>query len=316
MNRIIKEVLNNFINKNCINEINYVAKKSPITVCSIQDFITICTNLDINDSNVEKYYGQYCFIEIGSTRDRCVYDAYYTNGYEEWENDGEKYYNEGQFYFKDEHINVLKLEFDDNISVGEEGELTNVKLSSHELRQGIDYNKFPNYSKETFRYPNAKGFSMDMADKADEFIENNISNNPNVKFIIHCRMGQSRSGAMGYYIAKRLKLNIEDYLSEYEVEKSFTNKENGEIRNEKGSQFRLGVNRKGGIDTMNNRVSAFMNASRENKNGNSKNYSKYKKIGSGGKFSLDTKDSFHNDLKNYTGDKTNPKIFRSIKGYD
>ena len=31
---------------------------------------------------------------------------------------------------------------------------------------------------------------------------------------------------------------------------------------------------------MNNRVSAFMNASRENKNGNSKNYSKYKKIGS------------------------------------
>ena len=131
MNRIIKEVLNNFINKNCINEINYVAKKSPITVCSIQDFITICTNLDINDSNVEKYYGQYCFIEIGSTKDRCVYDAYYTNGYDEWENDGEKYYNEGQFYFKDEQINVLKLEFDDNISIGEEGELTNVKLSSH-----------------------------------------------------------------------------------------------------------------------------------------------------------------------------------------
>lgn len=316
MNKIIKEVIDNFINKNCINEINYIAKKSPITICGVKDFISICYNLNINDENVKKLYGQYCFIEIGSTKDRCVYDAYYTNGYEKWNNDGEKYYNEGQYYFKDEHINVLKLEFDDNISVGEEGELTNVKLSSDELRQGIDYNKFPNYSKETFRYPNAKAFSIEMADKANDFIENNINNNPNVKFIIHCRMGQSRSAAMGYYIAKRLKLNIEEYLSEYEVEKSFINKENGEVRNERGSQFRLGVNRKGGVDTMNNRVSAFMNASKQNREGNNKAYDKLKKIGNKGKFSLDSKDYFHNDLKSYTGDKNNPKIFRSIKGYE
>ena len=55
MKKIIKEVIDNYIKKNCINEINYVAKKSPITVCSIQDFITICTNLDINDSTYIDY---------------------------------------------------------------------------------------------------------------------------------------------------------------------------------------------------------------------------------------------------------------------
>ena len=116
MKQIIQEVINEYINKNCINEINYVAKNSPITICSLEDFIDICKSLNINDSNVEDYYGQYCFIEIGSTRDRCVYDAYLGDGYEQWDNDGNKFYNDGQFYFNNEHVNVLKLEFDDIIN--------------------------------------------------------------------------------------------------------------------------------------------------------------------------------------------------------
>lgn len=316
--KIIKDVIENFVKKECINEINYIAKKSPITICSLNDFITICQGLGVNDGNVEELYGNYCFIEIGSTKDRCVYDAYYTNGYDEWDNDGEKYYNEGQFYFKDEHVNVLKLEFDDNINISKENELTNVKLSPKEIRQNNDYKKMPKLDRGTFRYPNAKGFSIVMADQTNDFIENNLNQNPNVKFVIHCRMGQSRSGAMGYYLAKKLKLNIEEYLSEYEVDKTFINKNNDE-KVYKGSQFRLGVNRKGGGDTMNNRVSALMNASDENRRGNSKEYNKFKQQGEYGDFSLtqhNDAENFHQDLRKYIGDKNNPKIFRSVKGYN
>lgn len=53
-----------------MTEINHIATKSNITVASLMDFKSICTNLGINDSNVEKYIGEYCFIEIGSSLNR------------------------------------------------------------------------------------------------------------------------------------------------------------------------------------------------------------------------------------------------------
>lgn len=316
LDKIIKEAIDKQLRKKAINEISHIAKQSPITVCSLNDFITICKKLGVNDGNVENFRGEYCFIEIGSTQERCRYDAYYTNGYDEWNYDGDKYYKEGQYYFKDDHSNVLHLEFDDNISVGKNGELTNVALSPSELRQGADFQKYPNASVKGFKYQNAKGFSMAMAHQADDFIESNIEMNPNVKFVIHCRMGQSRSGAMGYYIAQRLKLDIQKYLSEYDVDYTYQNKDM-ETKNFKGSQFRLGVNRKGGVDTMNNRVSKMMSLANDKRNGiDSKEYDKISQQGEFGKFNLDTNDEFHRPLRDYTGDKNNPKIYRSIKGYN
>lgn len=297
-----------------LSEIKHIAEKSPITICSMDDFVEICHRLNVSDSNVEKYYGQFCFIEIGSTLERTRYDAYLTRGYERYGNDGDRYYREGQYYFKKEHPNVLKLEFDDNINIGD-GE-TSVVLSAGEIRNGADLSHLPNTTEKGFKYSGAKGFSIDMADRTNDFIEANLRVNPDVKFIIHCRMGQSRSAAMGYYIAKRIKVNIEDFLSEYETESTFIDNTNGKEVKFPTSQFRYGHNRKGGIDTMNNRVSAMMDASYRNRQGDSKDYEKYKRQGSGGKFSLPSNDSFHKELRDAAGNKENPRIYRSIKGFN
>lgn len=293
---------------------NTLAQNSNITIASLEDFETICQNLGINDSNVDDYDGQFCFIEIGSTLERCRYDAELTNGYDKWDNDGSRYYNEGQYYFKQEHPNVLHLEFDDNISIGKDGDVTAVALSPHEWRDGHDATKLPNVSSKGFKYAGAKGFSIEMAEQADDFIEDNIQKNPDIKFVIHCRAGQSRSAAMGYYIAKRLKLDIAKYLQEYDREYKYQDKE-GNIITANGSQFRFGHNRKGHMDTMNNRVSAMMDAVRTHRSGGKSNYDKYKKQGYSGSFSVAADDPFHQDLRNYAGTKDNPHVTRSIKGY-
>lgn len=297
-----------------LSEIKHIAERSPITICSMDDFVEICHKLNISDSNVEKYFGQFCFIEIGSTLERTRYDAYLTKGYEKYGNDGDRYYSEGQYYFKSGHPNVLKLEFDDNINIGDR--LTNVVLSKGEFRDGADLTHLPNTTGKGFKYAGAKGFSIELADRANDFIETNLQANPDVRFIIHCRMGQSRSAAMGYYIAKRIKANIEDFLSEYRTESIFTNNATGDETVFPTSQFRYGHNRKGGIDTMNNRVSAMMDASYRNRYGDTKDYDKYKKQGSGGKFSLPANDEFHKELRDAAGSKEKPKIYRSVKGFD
>lgn len=324
MDNIIKEVLETYIKKNCLNEINYVAKNSPITICSLEDFISICNSLNINDSNVEDFYGKYCFIEIGSTKDRCVYDAYLEDGYEKWNCDGNKFYEDGQFYFKSEHINVLKLEFDDiiNNEKNKKG-LTTIMLSPKEVRQGIDYNFLPNIGKSSknrskFSYPNAKAFSMELAERSDEFIENNIANNLDVKFIIHCRQGRSRSAAMGYYIAKRLKIDINKYFAEYEQDKTYVNDEDmNDIRTVRSSQFRLGSNGDGKFNRMNHRVSTMMNAANAKRNGNDELFNRYNVIGDEGEMIGNVKadKSFYDDLNNYMGDKNNPRIYNKLKGY-
>lgn len=310
MEKIIKETINNFIQKECINEIKHIAQKSPITICSVGDFKDICLLLGVNDNNVEDLCGKFCFIEIGSSLTRCKYDVYCsTTGYEDYQ-DGEDYYNNGQFYFQNEHKNVLKLIFDDNINIDK---LTAVKSK---IKPNIDKSYLPNIHSNHFKYENAIGFDIKMANKANDFIEDNLTINPNVKFIIHCRAGQSRSAAMGYYIAKRLKINIEEYLSEYEMDKTFINKETSEEKTVKGSQFRIGKKRGKGFDRMNHRVSSFMDASFRNRQGDSAQYNKYQKLGKSGEVKFDDGNPLYDDLNKYLGTEKAPKIYRGIKGYD
>ena len=74
-------------------------------------------------------------------------DSHLTLGYEKYNNDGERYYNE-QFFFKEEHKNVIKLIFDDILSVKKDvNGLTTVKLTNDNFRQGADIKKLPNVKK-------------------------------------------------------------------------------------------------------------------------------------------------------------------------
>ena len=121
LHKLIKESVK-IILENSTNEINHIAEKSNITVCSLEDFKSIVSKLGINDSNVEDYIGQYCFIEIGSGFPR-LYNEYQVSVLGNDENGNEygpkEFYRVGQWYFSNEHPNVIKLEFDDNQSVDE-----------------------------------------------------------------------------------------------------------------------------------------------------------------------------------------------------
>lgn len=231
-----KEYLYNDICENNINEIDYVANKSNITVSSLQDFKKICTNLGINDSNVEQYIGQYCFIEIGSSISRLqaevphIHSVYDENGSPY---DAKTLYEKGQWYFNTEHKNVMKLIFDDNQKFNNKipknknfdgnTPVTAVKLSS---KENI-YNK--NF---VFYYTNGEDFTNDKAFKLKKFVDVNLSVNPNVKFIIHCKQGKSRSAAVGIYISSKIKQFSDEMLSEYDID-------------DNNSQFNIGVNRRG-----------------------------------------------------------------------
>jgi ribosomal protein S4E len=305
---------------------NTLAQNSNITICSLEHFIELCENLGINDSNVEEYDGQFCFIEIGSTLARCQMDAAIGANYEKFDFDGKRFYEEGQFYFKNEHSNVLRLEFDDNIKVGEN---TKVTLSAHEVKPDFDYNAFNksgNYpgtisphprkrGKWQMNYTGGKGFSVEMAEQAEDFIEANIQKNPEVKFVIHCKEGKSRSAAMGYYIANKLKIDIVKYLQEYERDGVFVNDETGEKLTHRTSQFRIGA-RDGKFRRMNHRVAGIMDAVRKQRAGEKKgnHYNAYKKIGHYG--TLDAReDDVYKALNAYMGDRENPRILNGIKGW-
>lgn len=277
----LKKQIRQYI-REAINEINVLAKESPITICSLEDFETICNNIGVNDNNVEQYIGKYCFIEIGSCEERCKIDAEYTMGYEKWDNNGSKFYSEGQYFFKNEHFNVLHLEFDDNIEIGnKKNGNTSVILPYNELRKEKRINKdgtqMKTNAKKSFQYK-AKGFEKNDAIKANTFIRNNLSKSCDVKFIIHCRMGQSRSAAMGYFIAKKLKLNIDKYLSDYTI----VNSDGSNI-----SQFRLYQGSKG-KRLMNHRVSTMMKQADEK---GDENFTTPK--------SFNTNNEYYDDLKNY-----------------
>lgn len=222
--------------KYLLSEINYIASKSNITVASLEDFKHICNILGINDSNVENFLGQYCFIEIGSSLDRLQAELPHIPSIND-ENgnvyNGENFYKNGQWYFKNEHKNVIKLIFDDNQKFnnklpkkdGFNGKTpaTAVKLSSKENK----------YGKEgfCFYYTNGEDFTDDKAQSLKNFVDNNLSCNPNVKFVIHCMQGKSRSAAVGIYISNKIKQFSDEMLSEYDSDDN--------------SQFNIGISKKG-----------------------------------------------------------------------
>lgn len=237
--RLTETDLHNIINYAVtkILEIKNIATKSNITVCSLEDFKEIVAKLAIDDSNVEQYIGKYCFIEVGSCLSRLKAEMPHIpqimdrNGVEY---DGDRFYSEGQWYFSDEHPNVLKLEFDDNqvfnnklpkVKDGFDGNTpaTAVKLSPHETRNG---------KSTTFYYENGADFTDEMAHRLKGFVDNNLEADPNVKFVIHCKQGKSRSAAIASYVANKIGQFTDDFLSEYD--------------NEEGeSQFNIGMSRKG-----------------------------------------------------------------------
>jgi protein-tyrosine phosphatase len=73
----------------------------------------------------------------------------------------------------------------------------------------------PYKGKKVFYYTHAKGINDELISRIKNFVDDNLSINPDVKFVIHCRAGQSRSGALGVYLAKKVGQYTEDFLSEY-----------------------------------------------------------------------------------------------------
>lgn len=130
-----------------------------ISVFSHCDFDTKMYNLGLNDDNVEDCKEHNAFISIIGTPN-C-----------------QKYYLEEDEYhwFKQNHDNVLNLEFDD---IGEEF--------------------------FTYKGVNIKGLTDGQAERIVDFIEKNIGKN----FYIHCRAGKSRSIAIARYL---LDIYGEDY---------------------------------------------------------------------------------------------------------
>lgn len=235
------------MNENSLNEINHVAEKSNVTVCSMDDFVKLCSSLGLSDSNVAKYADRYAFIEIYSTLSRLQAELPIslprhkigddTDYIFKTDDEIKDYYNNHQKYFKNENINVLHLEFDDNIDnlYKKDNSLVNVKLKKRNFNQDNQHlNGF------MYKATDKSFFTKEMAQKVQEFI--NRFNNKNVKFIIHCTEGMSRSAAIGYYIARKTKQNIENFFSEYETYK------NGK------HQFKVGAGSKGAPHYVNSLV--------------------------------------------------------------
>lgn len=120
-----------------------------ITVFSKILFDDFCKKQKFDDSNVENV-NDIAFISIIGT-ENC--QKYYLNEIEE-------------HFFKENHSNVINLEFDD-------------------IDHDIDYDGHKLLS-----------LSNKQANDLFNFIENNIDKN----FVIHCRAGMSRSGAVGQFI--------------------------------------------------------------------------------------------------------------------
>ena len=154
---------------------------SLVSVYSKDDFNKTMENLGLNDSNVDKYFGTYAMISIGSGPSR---------------SESENLTN--QHYFKYDHINVLNLDFDDNTDTGSRYKKSGGKEDAY-------YNDEPN--KKLIVYKNPILFTKKMAKQIKSFVNKNIG----AKFLIHCMMGQSRSAAIGREIIKYINGNIEEF---------------------------------------------------------------------------------------------------------
>lgn len=236
LHKLVKESVRILL-ENSTNEINHIANNSHVTICSLEDFMSIVKNLGINDGNVEEFSGQYCFIEIGSGLDRLKYEIPVRNNAFRDENGNVVNADDfltRQFYFSEDHSNVLRLIFDDNRKFGENGKKTTGVIPGKELNNiGKDpkanglpgsINKRGGYE---FKYDNAIPFSDEMANQVVDFVERNMKLSDDVKFIIHCRYGQSRSVAVGCYVAKKINEFNDDFLSDYDYED-----ENGNLKNQ------------------------------------------------------------------------------------
>jgi protein-tyrosine phosphatase len=251
-----------------ISEINHLAEKSNVTICSLEDFKSLVSSMGINDGNVEQYAGQYCFIEIGSSYPRISVEAEYSNVnmINGQEFSPKEFYKIQQWYFREEHSNVIKLEFDDNQNVNNKNpdlrkdptwkprygttskefadahskrvkdkknnpmNLTAVSLRKPEVKPEV-WNQlgYKDTAKKTFYYGHGKGVDENIINRLKTFVDNNLAFNPDVKFVVHCRAGQSRSAAVGVYLANKIGQYTKEFLSEYGDQiKMPIKKDNGE----------------------------------------------------------------------------------------
>lgn len=261
-NRKVKRININESQLVLINEINHLAEKSNVTICSLEDFKNLVSNMGINDSNVEQTLGQYCFIEIGSSYPRIYTEIQYSNVnvVNGQEYSPKEFYKFGQWYFSSEHPNVIKLEFDDNQEMNNKnpnlgkdpswkpshGETSDSFLAAHKKRIGDEKNNPMNVTavalrqnemkpeiwdelnqkslqkkgepykgKKVFYYGHGKSVDETIINRLKKFVDNNLAKSKDVKFVIHCRAGQSRSAAVGIYLANKIGQYSEEFLSEY-----------------------------------------------------------------------------------------------------
>ena len=252
----LMNIIKNSIKKK-LNERATLSEKTNVTVCSLEEFYDICNNLglnrDVTGAEMSNIVGdKYAFIEIGSCENR--WRAEVNHSLNSYNNDADKAI-EGQLYFHNalngEIYNVLQLIYDDNQEIDnhrkkqgdkntyafgntdDEFDTTCVNLSPEETQSG---------KKDKFFYAGGKGFAMDDAKKIQAFVNECISNNNNVVFIIHCRQGTSRSAAVGEYCVRKISqvknTNWEDDMTNY-FDEHWIDKNNGK------HQFRIGYGSKG-----------------------------------------------------------------------
>lgn len=239
LHRLVKESVR-IILENSTNEINHIANNSHVTICSLEDFMSIVKNLGINDGNVEEFSGKYCFIEIGSGLERLKYEIPVRSNAFRDENGNVVNADDfltRQFYFGEDHSNVLRLIFDDSSTFGKNGKKTGAAIPARELNdvgRNPKANGLPGRINDRgsykFEYDNAIPFTDEMANKLVDFVEYNMKLNDDVRFIIHCRYGKSRSVAVGCYVAKKINEFNDDFLSDYDYEDENGNPANQFVR--------------------------------------------------------------------------------------
>ena len=145
---------------------------STVTVMSQHEFDSMCEKAKITDENVEDMKCS-AFISIIGTKD--VLDSYlHEPNTEHW--------------FKQNHPNVLNLEFDD---VDKDTEFHRKKAYAMTTQQAMRLFKF-------------------------------INDNLDKDFYIHCRAGVSRSGAIGYFITQ---FYSDLYFTEQIIDYNLVNKD-------------------------------------------------------------------------------------------
>ena len=234
-----------------LNEISNIAKNTDVTVCGIEDFSNICKNfptvngdiITLTDQNVEKLYGEYAFIEIRDSRANVDAQFPLTKFYKggDLKKETDEYFNK-LFYFKEDHRNVIRVEYEDSQNVGKSkrGEgMTNARISVDRLRDDLKITQTGNQRVKAYPYEYGGGiaFNDEIANKINSFVDDNINKNPNVKFIIHCRAGASRSAGIGTFIAhiKQEIYNDKEYVIKFFKE---------HIKDDGSPQFDIGYNAK------------------------------------------------------------------------